>query len=91
MTAYSAFAGGMISVIANAFFAFRLFSDKGSWQPGNLAATVYRGAIGKFLLSIAMFIMVVVLLKPLNVVALFVAYLWVQVSPFFITGILRKA
>ena len=79
----------MISVIANAFFAARLFSNAGGWQKDRIAASVYRGVIGKFLLTMVMFILAVVLLKPLNVVALFAAYLWIQISPVFIAGVLK--
>ena len=89
VVAYSALAGGMISVCANAFFATRLFSDAGSWQKDHLAASVYRGVIGKFLLTMVMFILAVVLLKPLNAAALFAAYLWIQISPVLIAGILK--
>ena len=89
VAAYSALAGGMISVCANAFFANRLFSNAGSWQKDHLAASVYRGVIGKFLLTMVMFILAVVLLKPLNEAALFAAYLWIQISPVLIAGILK--
>jgi ATP synthase protein I len=89
VAAYSALAGGMISVCANAFFATRLFSNAGSWQKDHLAASVYRGVIGKFLLTMVMFILAVVLLKPLNAAALFAAYLWIQISPVLIAGILK--
>lgn len=89
VAAYSALAGGMISVIANTFFAVRLFSNAGSWQVDHITASVYRGVIGKFLLTIALFFMAVVFLKPLNVTALFAVYLWIQVSPALIAGALK--
>jgi ATP synthase protein I len=89
VTACSALAGGMISVLANAFFAIRLFSNAGSWQKDHIAASVYRGLIGKFLLTMVMFIMAVVLLKPLNMAVLFAAFLWIQISPAFIAGVLK--
>jgi F0F1-type ATP synthase assembly protein I len=66
-----------------------LFSNAGSWQKDHLAASVYRGVIGKFLLTMVMFILAVVLLKPLNAAALFAAYLWIQISPVLIAGILK--
>jgi F0F1-type ATP synthase assembly protein I len=90
LTACSALAGGMISVIANAFFALRLFSDQGSWQPDSLAAVVYRGIIGRIVLTITLFFMVVVLLKPLNIIAFFSVYLWIQVSPALIAGVQNR-
>jgi ATP synthase protein I len=89
VTAYSALAGGMISVISNAFFALRLFSNKGSWQVDQLAAVAYRGVIGKLFLTIALFLLAVVLLKPLNAAALFAVYLWIQLSPALIAGVIK--
>lgn len=91
VTAYSALVGGMISVIANAFFALRLFSNKGSWQVEHLAAVTYRGVIGKIFLTTALFILAVVLIRPLNAAALFAVYLWIQISPALIAGALNKA
>lgn len=90
VTAYSALTGGMISVIANAFFAFRLFSNKTGWQADRVASSVYRGVLGRFFLTVAMFFMVVVMLKPLNVTALFAVYLLVQVSPALLAGVLNR-
>ena len=89
VAAYSALAGGMISVIANIFFAARLFSNAGGWQAEHLTAMVYRGVIGRFFLTIALFFMAMVFLEPLNVAALFAVYLWIQVSPAIIAGILK--
>ncbi len=89
VAAYSALAGGLISVAANAIFAIRLFDDKGSWQAEQLTASLYRGLLGKYFLTIALFILAMVLLEPLNITALFAAYLWVQVSPAIIAGILK--
>jgi F0F1-type ATP synthase assembly protein I len=40
-------------------------------------------------LTMVMFILAVVLLKPLNAAALFAAYLWIQISPVLIAGILK--
>jgi ATP synthase protein I len=90
VTAYSALAGGMISVIANAFFAVRLFSNKTGWQADRIASSVYRGVLGRFFLTIAMFFMAVVMLKPLNVTALFAVYLFIQVSPALLAGVLNR-
>ncbi len=90
VAAYSALAGGMISVVANAFFALRLFSNKGSWQVDQLAAVTYRGVIGKLFLTVALFLLAVTLLKPLNAAALFAMYLWIQISPALIAGVMNN-
>jgi len=90
VAAYSAFTGGLISVAANAIFAIRLFDDKGSWQAEQLTATLYRGLLGKYFLTIALFIMSMVFIEPLNIPALFAGYLWIQVSPAVIVGMLKE-
>ena len=90
VAAYSAFTGGLISVAANAIFAIRLFDDKGSWQAEQLTATLYRGLLGKYFLTIALFIMSMVFIEPLNIPALFSGFLWIQVSPAVIAGVLKE-
>ena len=72
------------------FFALRFFSNKGSWQVEHLAAVTYRGVIGKIFLTMALFLLAVMLLRPLNAAALFAVYLWIQVSPALIAGALNK-
>lgn len=87
--AFSALVGGLVSVAANAIFAIRLFDDNSSWQAEQLAASLYRGLIGKYFLTIALFVLAVVVIEPLNIPALFAVYLWVQVSPALIAGIAK--
>lgn len=91
VVSYSALAGGMVSVVSNAFFAFRLFDNGYSWEPGILAANVYRGIIGKILLTVAMFAVFLALLRPVSAVAFFAAYFLVQVSPIIFASLLKKA
>ncbi len=88
---YSALAGGIISVLANAFFALRLFSDRGSWQVDQLAVVAYRGVTGKLFITVALFLLAVVLIRPLSAVALFAVYLWIQISPAWIAGVMNRA
>lgn len=87
--AYSGLLGGLISIAANSVFAIRLFNDQGSWQAIDLTATLYRGLIGRYFLTIALFILTMALIEPLNITALFAVYLWVQVSPALIAGMLK--
>jgi ATP synthase protein I len=87
--AFSALVGGLVSVAANAIFAIRLFDDNSSWQAEQLTASLYRGLIGKYFLTIALFVLAVVVIEPLNIPALFAVYLWVQVSPALIAGIAK--
>lgn len=90
VTAYSALVGGIIATLSNVYFAARLFSDHGSWHPKQLASTVFRGEWGKLVLTGALFVLAMVLIRPLNVVSLFVAYLLVQMTPLVAVGRLQK-
>ncbi len=89
VVAYSAFTGGIIATLASAYFAVKLFSDHASWQPKQLASTVFKGETGKLILTGALFVLAVVLIKPLSAVALFSAYLLVQLIPLLIVNILK--
>ena len=90
VSAYSGLVGGLISTLANLFFASKLFSDRGSWQPEHLAVRVYWGQIGKLLITIGLFSMAVVLINPLDVIAMFALYLLVQISPAVTAGMWQK-
>jgi F0F1-type ATP synthase assembly protein I len=87
--AYSALAGGMISVAANVFLALRLFDGRVSWDSAGLTASVYRGVIGRILLTLALFALTLALIRPLDAVVFFAAYLLVQVSPAVIVSFIK--
>jgi len=79
--AYSALAGGLIATLANAWFALKVFRVKSVETPEVLLTTFYVGEIYKFILTGAMFIIVFVLIKPLNVVALLGIYFLIHITP----------
>ena len=79
--AYSALAGGLIATMANAWFALKVFRVKSKATPETLLATFYVGEIFKFVLTGALFVMVFVLVKPLNVVALLGIYFLIHMTP----------
>jgi ATP synthase protein I len=90
VTAYSALAGGMISTLSSAWFAARLFSDQTSWQPKQLASNVFKGEYGKLILTGALFVLAMVLIRPLNAVSFFITYLLVQFSPMIAVNRLKR-
>lgn len=73
--AYSALFGGLIAVVPNAYFARHAFKYSGAQAARQVANSFYRGEAGKFLLTVVLFAAVFSTVKPLNVVALFAAYL----------------
>ncbi|MEE8059183.1 MAG: ATP synthase subunit I [Pseudomonadales bacterium] len=72
--AYSAFLGGLIAIAPNAYFACRAFQYSGAQAAGDVARSFYRGEAGKFLLTTIMFAGVFALIKPLEVVVIFLTY-----------------
>ncbi len=79
--AYSALAGGLIATLGNAWFAIKVFRVKSEETPETLLATFYVGEIYKFVFTGAMFVIVFVLIKPLNVVALLGIYFLIHMTP----------
>lgn len=79
--AYSAFVGGLIAALANAWFAVKVFRVKSTETAETLLATFYVGEIYRFIFTGAMFIMAFVLIKPINVVALLVTYFLIHMTP----------
>jgi len=72
--ALSAFCGGAIAVIPQAWFTAKLFRARGARAATEIARSALGGAMGKFLLSAAGFAAVFALLRPLEPVAVFAAY-----------------
>ncbi|TQV82706.1 ATP F0F1 synthase subunit I [Exilibacterium tricleocarpae] len=73
-TAYSLLLGGLICVIPNAYFASYAFRYTGARAAPLIARAFFWGETGKFLLTIVGFGAVFLLVKPLDVLALFSAY-----------------
>ena len=88
--AYSSFAGGLIATLANAWFAVKVFRVKPKETPETLLATFYVGELYKFVLTGAMFIIVFVLIKPLNVAALLGTYLLIHLTPAVVNVVSRE-
>ena len=73
--AYSALSGGLIAILPQAYFATLAFRWRGARSARAIARSSYAGEVGKFLLSVAGFAAVFVMLRPINGLALFAGYL----------------
>lgn len=73
--AYSVFAGGLISIGPNAYFARQAFRYSGALYAREISQSFYRGEAGKYITTVALFAGVFAALSPLNVLFLFLAYL----------------
>jgi len=73
--ALSALVGGLISIGPNAYFARWAFRFSGARAAGNVARSFYRGEAGKFLSTAVLFAGAFALIKPINVVVMFLIYI----------------
>jgi len=71
--AYSLALGGLIHILPNLYFVVHVRFQGARQMPQSLRA-LKKGEIGKLLLSMAGFAVVFVMVKPLNVLAMFIAY-----------------
>lgn len=84
--AYSALLGGLMCLIPNAYFASYAFRYMGARAARHIARAFYRGETGKFLLTIVGFALVFTLVKPLDLIALFLAYLAMLALQWFVAA-----
>ena len=75
VVAYSVFAGGLIAIVPQAYFAVLAFRWHGARSATAIARSSYVGQAGKFLLSIAGFAVVFAALRPLDGPAVFAGYM----------------
>lgn len=80
-TGLFALLGGVIATVGNALFAFWVFGHYRASAPGELLGRFYIGELIKLAFIAAAFVAAIVLLESLQPVALFGAFLVVQVLP----------
>lgn len=88
--ALSVLSGGMIAILPQAYFAVLAFRWRGARSARAIARSSYAGEVGKFLLSVAGFAAVFVLLRPINGLAVFVGYLTMLVIQIFGSWLLLR-
>lgn len=73
--------GAGACLLANGFFALRVFTDYSAADPGGLLARIYGAEIAKIVILLTLFSAAFATLDELNLFALFGAYAAVQVVP----------
>jgi ATP synthase protein I len=73
--AYSILVGGLIYWIPNAYFTLYAFRFKGARAASAVLHSMYRGEVGKFVLTALGFSLAFISIKPINFVGLFLAYM----------------
>ncbi|MDH5484176.1 MAG: ATP synthase subunit I [Gammaproteobacteria bacterium] len=72
--AWSALSGGMIATLANAYLGWKIFSRQQEAKPEQILAKFYGAEVGKIILTVMLFVAAIVMIKPLNIVALMGMY-----------------
>ncbi|MDH3439203.1 MAG: ATP synthase subunit I [Gammaproteobacteria bacterium] len=88
VSGYSALLGGLACVIPNAFLALRLAVPRRDPGAGALVQAAYIGELGKVALTVLIFSMVFILVRPLAAGALFAGFIAAQLAIF--TGFLVR-
>ncbi len=78
VSGYSALIGGFICWLPNLYFALRAFRYRGARAAQKIVRSFYAGAAGKMMLTMAMFAIVFIKVKPLSAGALFISFALVQ-------------
>jgi len=76
----SAMLGGLIAWLPNTYFALRAFRYRGARAAQKIVRSFYAGAFGKMILTMAMFAIVFIKVKPLSALALFIGFAIVQTA-----------
>jgi ATP synthase protein I len=77
--------GGLISIVPNIYFARWAFRFSGARAARQITQSFYRGEAGKFVLTVVLFAMLFATVKPLNVVAIFLVYMFMMVLNWTLT------
>ena len=88
ISGYSALLGGLTCVIPNAFLALRLAVPRRDPGAHALVRAAYIGELGKLLLTVLMFSMVFLLVRPLQAGSLFAGFIAAQLATF--SGLLMR-
>ncbi|MGR6871937.1 ATP synthase subunit I [Pseudomonas sp. HK3] len=85
--AISALAGGLICAVPNAYFIHKAFKYSGAQQMGYVLRSFYQGGTWKIVLTAIGFVAAFKLIHPIDFLALFSAFIAVQVANVFASRI----
>lgn len=84
VTAYSVFLGGLLYLVPAGWFSLSVLVKNKAQTPRQIVANMYVSETGKVLLAVAMFSLVFMLIEPLNAGALFVTYILLQITGWYL-------
>ena len=81
--AFSAFLGGLACTVPNAYMVWKAFRYRGASAAQKIAKSFYQGEAGKFALTMLAFVLIFTLVKPVEPLSLFGAFMLVQLVNWF--------
>lgn len=91
VAAYSALLGGFVCWLPSCYFAFRAFRYSGARSADKIVRSMYAGEVGKMFLTMALFTIVFVRVRPLDALALFAGFALVQSVNWFVPFFMSRA
>lgn len=92
--AVNAVAGAIVCWLASSYFAWQSFRTAGASASKQILSNMYKGMIGKFVILIVGFILILTNVKPISGIALFCGFILVQsmswLAPFVYTRLQHK-
>lgn len=82
---WSSLTGGMIATLASAYFAWKVFAKQQQTTPEQILANYYAAEVGKIILTIMLFTAAILMIQPLNIIALMGTYLFNQFTPWLVS------
>lgn len=70
----NAILGGLMALVPNVYFALKTFRYFGAQSAVAVTLSFWTGELGKYVLTVGLFIFVFLAVKPNNVIALFIGY-----------------
>lgn len=80
VAAYSAWLGGLTALLPNVYFTYKAFQYFGARSIAVIIQSFWAGQMGKLILTAVLFAVLFFGVKPLNVLAVFVGYILVQMT-----------
>ncbi|HKM36775.1 MAG TPA: F0F1 ATP synthase subunit I [Thiopseudomonas sp.] len=80
VAAYSAWLGGLTALLPNMYFTYKAFQYYGARSIGAIVQSFWAGQMGKMILTAVLFALLFLGVKPLNVLAVFIGYILVQMT-----------
>lgn len=84
---WSALTGGLIATLANGYVAWKVFYKRVETEPEKILAQYYGAEVGKIILTVMLFTAAILMIKPLNIIALMGVFLFNTMIPWLVSYI----